>query len=798
MECIRDCFLYQHVKIPTHQRKGIVGNLLDLILTNEEGMVTDVTHNAPLGHSDHQSLVFNFRAYTEKGKKQAKKFKYDKGNYDCMRLEVAEYNWKELEGLSVEEHWKIFKDRLHEQMNKHIPKTSGRAAPKKRPLWMNEKALTKVRKKTEAYKRYMGTREGKDFDLYARARNQAKWACRCAVRDHESNIARYSKSNPKAFYSYANGKLKTKSSVPDLDRPQGGKTKTDREKAEVLNDFFSSVFTRENTSNIPDFAERAHKVPLQQLQATPDMVLKKLVRLKPGKAQGLDGVNPRVLIELQNELASPIADLMNKTLEKDEIPQDWKDALVSPIFKKGPKSTPGNYRPVSLTSIICKLTESIIKDHMMKHLIENDLLTPCQHGFVEGKSCTTQLLECLDIWTEILDIGGYVDVIYMDYAKAFDKVAHQRLLKKMECYGITGHVLNWTRSFLNCRRQKVAVNGEESSWSNVLSGVPQGSVLGPLLFVIYINDLPEQVHTMVRMFADDTKVFADASARGAVQEIQEDIIRLDNWAKEWQLTFNAKKCKVMYVGKKNPCHEYKMEQEGVQIELERTRVEKDLGVHIDDQLKFSDHTEIQVNKANKLLGLIRRSYTYLDKDCITTLYKTLIRPLLEYGHCITYPRFEKDRKLVEGVQRRATKMIPELRDMEYPDRLQALKLPSMQYRRERGDMIESYKFTHQKYKSDYPFIDGSESNSRGNSLRFKKSHVRTKIRQHFFSHRVINLWNSLPDEVVTAPTINTFKNRLDRHWRHFTYNLEPLPTSRMHYTEDIDKLNEQETTVLQA
>ena len=166
----------------------------------------------------------------------------------------------------------------------------------------------------------------------------------------------------------------------------------------------------------------------------------------------------------------------------------------------------------------------------MKHLVNNELLTSSQHGFVAGKSCTTQLTECIDLWTNINEKGGYLDVVYLDFAKAFDKVAHNRLIRKLEGYGINGEILNWIQNFLTGRRQLVAVNGVASSWADVLSGVPQGSVLGPLVFVVYINDLPEEIDTMVRMFADDTNIFVDASSEDNRIALQADIIRLLNWA----------------------------------------------------------------------------------------------------------------------------------------------------------------------------------------------------------------------------------------------------------------------------
>ncbi len=778
MECLRDCFLFQHVKLPTHQRAGQQANILDLILTNEEDMIDKIQHNAPLGKSAHATLVFKFKYHNKNQAPKRKKYKYDKGDYCSMKENMKEYNWEEdLESLTCEESWNIFSTRLKKEMDTFIPKTSSKTSRLGRPLWMTTKALQKVKKKNQSYKRYLETREGRDYLEYAKARNQAKGACRSAVKDFEKKIAREARDNPKAFFSYAKSKLKTRSSVPDLIKPDGAIASKDRDKAELLNNFFSSVFTHEDLTNIPDFEKRNINHPSEDLYITPDKVKKKLRKLKPNKSPGPDGIHPRVLVELVDELAEPLAIIMNKSLEEGVLPQAWKEAQVSPIFKKGSKSEPGNYRPVSLTSVICKVTESIIRDHVMEHLYRNELLTTCQHGFVEGRSCTTQLLECLDIWTSILDNGGQVDVLYLDFAKAFDKVAHQRLIKKLEGYGINKATTRWIQNFLSERKQKVVVNGEESSWADVISGVPQGSVLGPMLFVCYINDLPDVIHTMVRMFADDTKIFTDVSDTDNQEELQKDIERLDEWASEWQLTFNATKCKVMHLGNKNPQQTYKMKKDGIDVTLDTTTLEKDLGVHVDNQLKFDQHTEKQVNKANKILGLIRRSYTFLDRDSTVTLYTSLIRPHLEYGHAVTYPRHEKECKLIEGVQRRATKMIPELRNMSYQERLAATGLPSMYFRRDRGDMIETYKYVHKIYRSKPLVHIRTPSTLRGHSLKLTKHHSSKTVRHHFFAERVINNWNALPEAVVTAPSLNSFKNRLDIHWNNYKHYLHPLPAT---------------------
>ena len=227
----------------------------------------------------------------------------------------------------------------------------------------------------------------------------------------------------------------------------------------------------------------------------------------------------------------------------------------------------------------------------------------------------------------------------------------------------------WIRQFLLGRRQSVKVNGTRSGWSTVTSGIPQGSVLGPVLFVIYINDLPESIMSCVRMFADDTKIWSQVGQSDNHTRLQEDLDRLVSWSLVWQLRFNADKCKVLHVGPNNPEHQYSMESGDTRSVLLSTEVEKDLGVNMDPSLKFSKHTEIQMNKANRILGLIRRSYELLDGESLKRLYMALVRPHLDYCNSVCFPRLIKDKKLLEGVQRRETKLIPDLSNLPYEERL---------------------------------------------------------------------------------------------------------------------------------
>ncbi len=343
-----------------------------------------------------------------------------------------------------------------------------------------------------------------------------------------------------------------------------------------------------------------------------------------------------------------------------------------------------NYRPISLTSVICKLLESIIKYAVIDHLKENNLLYKYQHAFIGKRSCTTNLLEVLNIWTKLIEDEETVDTIYLDFAKAFDSVPHKRLIEKCRALGISGKVLKWIYAFLERRKQRVMVNGNPSSWTEVISGVPQGSVLGPVLFVIFINDMPSNVSSFLSLFADDATLYAKSTTQEQQSTIQDDLLKLQSWSDTWQLHFNKAKCKALYLGKDNRKETYFMQNDQNPVNLDESEAEKDLGVFVDNALNFSTHISEAIKKANTKLGMIKLTFTCLNESMLTQLYTAIVRPHLEYANVVWHPHQQQHINALEAVQHRATRLIPGMSSLPYEERLRRLKLPSLSFRRQRG------------------------------------------------------------------------------------------------------------------
>lgn len=665
-------------------------------------------------------------------------------------------------GHTCEGMWHELKHCILTSKNNHIPKREHPNTGRKKTSWFNQETKSAVKHKSKTFNKWLKTRKQTDYKLYRRASNKCRQVCNAAKKGYEAEVAREAKANPKKFWSYINTKLKTKSGMSDLNREDGTKTSDDNEKSEILNKYFCSVFTNENLTQMPTIPNYHTNSQLCNITFTVEEVLGHLNNLNINKSCGPDELHPRVLKELASVIAEPLSNIFNSSMNSGTLPSDWKLANISPVFKKGNKCEVKNYRPISLTSIICKIMEKIIKDKIVKHLTNNKIISPNQHGFLQGRSCITNLLEMLDECTALLDTGECVDVLYTDFQKAFDSVPHSRLLCKCKAVGIQGKLLAWIKAFLTGRSQRVVVNGCSSDYMPVASGVPQGSVLGPLLFLIYINDLPDVIQNVSKLFADDAKVLSASSKNVSLQD---DINNITDWCNKWQLYLNTEKCSVLHIGKTSYSNNYTITCQNVSTILKTSHLEKDLGILIDNKLKFDQHITSIVGKANRMVGLIRRSFDFLDAHSFQLLFKAMVRPILEYGQVVWSPHQKYLIGELEGVQRRATKMIPGSKNLEYGTRLKWLNLQSLENRRKRGDLIETYKYLNGLYSTERNFFElNKNSITRGHHLKIKHQYSRLDNRKYFFANRVVEDWNNLPAHVVKADSVNCFKNRLDKHW----------------------------------
>ena len=777
IECIRDTYMYQHISQPTRHRNGQRSTIDDLIFSSDTNTVTKITHLSPLGKSDHEALTCKVQIKPLTIKNEKISYCYDRGDYNQMR-QMLNIDWNEtLNGLNVQESMDKVEFLYKDAVDKCVPKRQQVTNQNlNKPIWMNKNSIRRCRRKHSAWIRYLNTKDGEDYQEYVRERNAANKEVRKSRREYERNLAKECKTNSKGVWSYIKKQRKSGNSMPDLLRKDGSYTSNDQEAAEALNEQYFDTFTKEDTTNIPDIDMKPlQSDKLRNFSIDRDRVLKAIRNLKVNKSPGIDGIHPKALKELDEVISYPITMIYKKSLEESELPRQWKDAEITPIYKKEQRNLPKNYRPVSLTSIICKIMEKLVVEDMINHIRSNQLNSKAQHGFTPNKSTTTNLLETLNVITESQMHGIPVDILFLDYQKAFGTVPHQRLLKQVESFGIVGNALKWITSFLTNRRQRVRVNSSTSSWKPVISGIPQGSILGPILFTLYVNDIPALLKSIIAMYADDTKIFAALLSECPNNSLVSDLKVLEDWSRKFQMKFHPDKCHVMHIGSNNPLHEYTMtKDDDTQHILEHVEKEKDLGILIDNKLKFTEHINLKINKANQILGCIKHTFKHMNKEIFQLLYKSMVRPHLEYGSVIWNPHFKKDQDAIERVQRRATRLVPEVRHLSYNDRLRALNLPTLKFRRDRADLIETYNIMSGKHiintdcrchlcPNKKMFQKSLATNTRGHSMKLQ-AQKDTGNRFHFLAARVVNHWNHLSEATVTQPTIQQFKTQLHKQW----------------------------------
>jgi hypothetical protein len=543
--------------------------------------------------------------------------------------------------------------------------------------------------------------------------------------------------------------------------------------AELLNSHFIAMFSREDLTSVPTpTAENAHEMP--PITITRKEIKDVIKGMRAEAAPGPDGITPRIIKDLGDSILTPLELIFKKSLAESKVPKDWKTATVIPIFKKGQKKDPGNYRPVSLTSIPCKILETVIKNHLMKHLVERNLIRDTQHGFMPGRSCTTNLVLTMDRVTEKIDAGIPADMVYLDFSKAFDKVPHKRLMKKLEAKGTDKKVLAWVEDWLCNRTQRVRVGAEFSEPGTVEFGVPQGTILGPCLFNVFIDDIDEIIEEIeqtiphlvtIIKFADDAKVLANMEGEEDRARLQQVLDQLCVWARRWGMAFNLKKCKVMHFGHNNPRNAYTMMGE----RLDTTEEERDLGIQVHNSLKPTNQCRRAAGRASAVLGQITRNFHYRDRKTFLSLYKQYVRPHLEFASPAWSPWSEGDKAILERVQEKALKNTTGLMGRTYEERCKEVSLETLERRRQIQDMSQTFKILKgvDRVEPDQLFsrVRGEvRTRLSADPWNLQKKRARKEVRLHSFGLRVVDPWNSLPSVCKEKDQIWNFKKFLKKDY----------------------------------
>ncbi len=720
--------LNQLVLQPT--RRHVTGHsLLDLILTNQYGkkLISSVSVENPIASTcDHDSITACITFPQIHPSVSAPQFAFHKANYNDITSKLESTDWDhllDLEGNGIQVGYNNFLAHIHQIMDQHIP-TFFPSNRFKLPLRIRKTLKTKAR----LYKRLKSDTSLKsEYHIICKAYDKMIKAWFCSIEENICN-----RKDRKGFYNYAKRKMKSLHGVPAVLKNDGQLITDDIDKANFFNQRFQQVFQTDDSRylNLIDKTSNSFsKISIQHSDIA-DCIFK----LKGKNSRTPDQLPPVFIKHIWRVLINPLHKLFQFSLNTATLPHQWKTALVNPVFKKGSKNDVLNYRPISLTSTVCRILETIVKNKILEHLYTNNLISTAQHGFLPGRSTTTQLLTTLNTFVSHFDSKKILHVVYTDFSKAFDKVCHGKLIQILTSFGIRGLVLNWIKNFVTNRTQSVYLADATSTPLSISSGIPQGSVLGPLLFLLYIQDI-EKICTEscnVSLFADDCKFYSHDPAA-----LQSTLDRMLQFISARQILLSKQKCVHLpivssFQNRIPVCFTFEDE------DISSVSFVKDLGITISNDLKWKNHISQLTRKAFHAAHKVLFCFSSNNSSTLLLAYLSFVRPILETNCVVWSPHLRTDINKIESVQRFFTRKLFQRTgnsSQGYEDRLNKLRLESLEERRIRFDLIMVYKIVYSlvdlNFDDFFRFRESSYS-LRGHSLTLIKSNTKTPIAANFF------------------------------------------------------------------
>ena len=621
-------------------------SLLDVAITSMPEKITfsGVVH---IGISDH-SLIYAIRKINARSNNELESFlefrNFKNFNISSFLDDLYNIPWEQIRfKRNVDEMWKLWKTFFVSVLDIHAPMRKKRLRKRGNIPWVSRKVKAKLFKR-DAYKRKaIKTNKKEDWLLYRSSRNAANIALRCAKKDYYANKFAGKNQNPKQAWRTINnllGRNKKRTTINEIKLSEKTVTTTE-ELVEVFNDYFSNVGPKlaetipsDNDVSFRDFITPQTGSSFSFKPVSVTLVNNLLRKLSTSKATGMDKISAKVLKTAAPAIAPSLTEIINMSIDSDQFPSEWKNAKVIPSFKKGKRTMLDNYRPISILPVVSKLIERILYDQIYGYFNQEKLFSKQQFGFRPCHSTTTTLLDCTNEWYANMDRGLYSLVIFLDLKKAFDTVNHEIMLSKFQMYGFKEKAINLLRCYLTHRTQRCQLNDKLSGEKEVICGIPQGSILGPLLFLIYINDFPNCLNgTTSRLFADDTNLTAVGETVDEVEGRADiDMGNVRKWLRANKLSLNIGKTEYILIGSRHKTNSIDTER-GIKIEnqvIKKVRNTKVLGVKLDENLSWEKHIDHISSKITSGIGAIMRIKDYVEQSTLVTVYNVLIQPYFDY------------------------------------------------------------------------------------------------------------------------------------------------------------------------
>ena len=776
-------------------------NILDLVFTNNHMLVNSIATTINKKMSDHNllNIALNF-TYNAQIKKKKVTNPYSTKVFEYNLNEATENDWKRFDAIFrnvskdfeaetrnenadvklakvyeyverathvvfmkkkiFEEETEKEEEEIHVTKNK-IPKRIRALMKKKKKLSSQIFSSSSWRKN---YKTMVELEEvEKEIDEEYKARR---------MKEEKKAIGAI-KRNPKYFYTYAKTFSKSKGEMAAFEKENGELTDDPFEKSEILRKQYESVasvpmkeFQVKHDFFMEDTEDNEDVIPLVDICDTHSFVSDCIDMLSAGAAPGPDGIPAAMIKGAKSTFATMLSSIMRSTMDSGSIPSILKMAYVTPIHKGESRSDPANFRPVSLTSHLVKTMERLIRKELVSHLERNKLMDDTQHGSRSGRSTLSQLLEHQDEILKELEEGNNVDAVYLDFSKAFDKCDHGILLHKIKKLRIKGKLGRWLQNFLQDRKQVVLVDRVKSNWSEIVSGIPQGSVLGPILFLIYISDIGEGLTAQTLTYVDDTKIKQKVNTEEDVENLQKELEKLDKWAKSNNMNFNGKKFQVVRYGTNEELKNNTEYFSGSYDEIiERFESVRDLGVQLSDDASFNLQIDKVCKKARQKSGWVFRTFYCRRPDFLKQMFKSLVQPHIDYCSQLWMPPEGANMEKIEKVLRDFSRRVPGIRDLCYWERLKTMEMNSEQRRLERYKVIYIWKIMEGLVPNCGLKWTASEER-RGRLCevpRLKGNAEVQRLRKQSFQMSGPKLWNSLPKNLrnVRNCGLDQFKELLD-------------------------------------